>query len=892
MASTRLPGFMRLTPGGRLGPFEIVGAIGAGGMGEVYRGRDASLSRDVAIKVLPAAMAAEPERLARFRREAQVLASLNHPNIAHVHGFEAATLPDGSTAHFLTMEMVEGEDLAERLKRGAIPVEESIAIAKQIAEGLEEAHEHGIIHRDLKPANVKVTPGGKVKILDFGLAKALEGDPASSAANSQLSHSPTMSRHMTEAGMIMGTAAYMSPEQARGKAVDKRADIWSFGVVLFEMLSGARLFAGETVSDTLAAVLKTDPDWSLLPKDAPPHLRGLLRRCLDRDAAKRLRDIGEARLWLDGFGRATATDDATLATPRASERTRLVSWGIALIAVAAVAFQASRGGKADGPRPLLRTELALPQDVEFFGGPTASADGTRVAFVGVGEGVRSLYVRNLSEPDFRRVPGTETAVNGWLSEDGRRVAVITNDTKVKVVHLETGVIDTLATGGSIYSAPSWMKDGSVVFSRGTAIVRRRPSGDETVIATAKVAEGEVLLTWPVLVGEESGVIFVGRRSTENSIRTRLEWSSIDGAGRRQVAEDVTQVILASRDRIVFVRDGAMFAARLSKSGDTIVGVPVRLSDAASMSPLGGVAATVSASGALFTAPASIVSGRLVLTSMSGIVRPVGSVERGFMNPRLSPDGRLIAFSDAGVVWTYDPDRGTVARVTADSEPTIGFPMWAKDGRSLYVRSPTGIRIQRADGEGAPKPLPNTNETDYPSTLSADGSTLYFLRLSAATGGDIYATPAQGGEVKPFLATPAYEGGPQVSPDGRWLLYVSNESGRMQVYVRPLSGADRKWGVSSADSIQAIWSRDGGQVFYRSGQKLLAVSVSVAGSGPDAELRLGAPRELFERRQAYGQNLTIPNYSLSVDGKEFLMVESDGRGRYLTMVLNWLDHLPQ
>jgi hypothetical protein len=327
----------------------------------------------------------------------------------------------------------------------------------------------------------------------------------------------------------------MSPEQAKGKPVDKRADIWAFGVVLFEMLAGKRLFEGETISDVLAAVLTRDPDWPALPSNVSAPTRRLVARCLERDPRRRLRDIGEARLWLDGFGRAAATDDTTLATTRAAERTRLVPWGIALVAVALVAFQASRHGEADGPRPLLRTELALPQDVEFFGGPTASADGSRVAFVGVGEGVRSLYVRNLSEPDFRRVPGTETAVNGWLSEDGRRIAVVTNDTKVKVVDLETGVIDTLATGSSIYSAPAWMKDGSVVFSRGTAIVRRRPSGDETVIATANVAGGEFLLSWPVLIGDESGIIFVGRRSSEQSIRTRLEWSSIDGGGRRLVA---------------------------------------------------------------------------------------------------------------------------------------------------------------------------------------------------------------------------------------------------------------------------------------------------------------------------------------------------------------------
>ncbi|HRB13927.1 MAG TPA: serine/threonine-protein kinase, partial [Vicinamibacteria bacterium] len=325
---------MSCPPGTRLGPYHVTAAIGAGGMGEVYRARDTTLNRDVAIKVLPAALAADTERLARFKREAQVLASLSHSNIAHVYGFEAATLPDGSTAHFLAMELAEGEDLSERLKRGAIPVDEAIGIAKQIAEGLEEAHERGIIHRDLKPANIKLTPDGKVKILDFGLAKALEGESGASGANSQLSHSPTISRHMTEAGMIMGTAAYMSPEQARGKPVDKRADIWAFGVVLFEMLTGERLFAGETVSDTLAAVLKTDPDWKQLPGETPAALNTLLRRCLERDPRQRLRDIGDARIFLSDPGDAHE-DRAPARVPTtspASPARRAMPWlaGVAL----------------------------------------------------------------------------------------------------------------------------------------------------------------------------------------------------------------------------------------------------------------------------------------------------------------------------------------------------------------------------------------------------------------------------------------------------------------------------------------------------------------------------------------------------------------------------------
>jgi len=350
---------MTLSPGTRLGHYELVAAIGAGGMGEVFRARDTHLNRDVAIKVLPASLAGDVERLARFKREAQVLASLNHPNIAQIFGFDGATLPDGSTAHFLAMELVEGEDLSERLKRGAIPVEEAIGIAKQIAAGLEEAHERGIIHRDLKPANVKVTRDGKVKVLDFGLAKALEGDPSSSGAGSQLSHSPTMSRHMTEAGMIMGTAAYMSPEQARGKAVDKRADIWSFGVVLYEMLTGERLFAGETVSDVLASVLKGDLNLSALPQSAPPRFRNLIRDCLVRDPKLRLRDIGDARLVLDRALVAPSTrEPARTARGGRFGAALLVAIGISALGVG---LGIGRATVAPVPAPTFMPRTFVPQ---------------------------------------------------------------------------------------------------------------------------------------------------------------------------------------------------------------------------------------------------------------------------------------------------------------------------------------------------------------------------------------------------------------------------------------------------------------------------------------------------------------------------------------------------
>jgi serine/threonine protein kinase len=414
--------------GETLAHYRITAAIGAGGMGEVYRATDMRLARDVAVKLLPAAVSADPERVARFEREAKLLASLNHPNIAHVYGFESATRPDGSIAHWLAMELVPGEDLAHRLRRGPIPIEEAIAVARQIAEGLEAAHERGIVHRDLKPANVKVTPDGVVKILDFGLAKAWSGDADSPVAGEPaLSHSPTMTQAHTAAGMILGTAAYMSPEQARGRSVDKRADIWAFGVVCFQMLSGRPPFEGDTVSDVLAAVLKIDPDWTTLPAGTPTRLRELLRRCLERDVRQRLRDIGEARVILSDAGLGAGSPAESPLPEAAPRRSAALPWiAAALIAVAAAATGIGVGTRLSPPPPRGVTRLSIPlppgQVLSGSGGPVVSRDGRRVAYTARdATGVTRLYVRALDHLEAGVIPESEGAHAPFFSPDGSRV---------------------------------------------------------------------------------------------------------------------------------------------------------------------------------------------------------------------------------------------------------------------------------------------------------------------------------------------------------------------------------------------------------------------------------------------------------------------------------------
>ena len=874
---------MSLIFGTRLGPYEIIAPIGAGGMGEVYRAKDTNLDRDVAIKVLPESFAMDADRVARFAREAKTLAALNHPNIAAIYGLEKA--PDLTA---LVMELVEGEDLSAHIARGAIPLADALLIAKQIADALEAAHEQGIVHRDLKPANIKVRADGTVKVLDFGLAKAM--DPAGSASGEAM-NSPTMTARNTQMGMIIGTAAYMSPEQARGKPVDKRADIWAFGVVMFEMLSGRRLFAGDEITDVLARVLERDPDWTLLAATSPPALRHLLERCLTKDPKARLRDIGDARHTLNELiaGRPGSVTISANAIPgvgaparTATSRIRsLAPWLVAAAFATLAGIQWARqiSAPALDARPL-RVELGLPEGVEFYTSPRISRDRRRVMFIGNREGIRQAYVRDLDQADARPLPGTEGSVQAAFSPDGKWAVVVTAEARLRRVSLETGGAEDLAgTTVDIVGGLSVTESGRILLGQVTKLAWvALTGGPVTQIVAIDKAGGEASLAGPIATPDGQTVLFTSWTGSVGA-RPRIEAVSINGGGRRVLIEDASYVVAISADRLVFQRGSSVYAVPFDPVRAEVTGTAAKLTDEVGISPTSGLAADITSTGDLLFADTRTSTGRLSWVSLDGVDRPINAPVRAYNNPRVSPDGRMVAFSDGLSIWTTDTARGSQSKISTGTDALTGFPVWSLNGEYLFFRSASGVLRIRADGEGKAELVRGTLRQDYPNAMSPDGTSLLMTRITADTSGDVMLIPLAGGEAVPVVATPAYEGGAQFSPDGKWVTYVSNSSGRMEVYIRPTNGTQRT-PVSTSGGLGALWSRDGKRIFFRTGQKFMVVDVTTSPS-----VQLSAPRLLFERRYAFGPNLTIANYSLDRDGKEFLLVSASPA--HLSLIFNWL-----
>ena len=902
---------MPLTPGTRLGSHEIVAAIGKGGMGEVFRARDTKLDRDVAVKVLPAELAQDRDRLARFEREAKLLASLNHPNIAHVYGFEGAALPDGSTAHFLAMELVEGEDLSQRLKRGAIPVDESIAIAKQIAEALEEAHEHGIIHRDLKPANVKVTPDGKVKVLDFGLAKALEGDPAKSGASSQMSHSPTMSRHMTEAGMIMGTAAYMSPEQARGKPVDKRADIWAFGVVLFEMLTGERLFTGETVSDVMASVLKGDLNLGVLPASTPPRLRLLIERCLERDPKARLRDIGEGRVELGKIGSGAAEPSGAIPAAQgvgaAKGRNRWLELSVAAAIASLVTFGLVRSlAPVPTGATVTRLSVALP-DGDALGAvnmrPLAiSRDGTHLAYVGQRDGTNRIYVRSLNEPVPTALDGTEGGESPFFSPDARWLGFFAG-AKLRKIAVSGGAAQTLADAP--YSrGGAWGDDGFIYYAPTNVggLWRISEAGGTPEEFTKKeMATGEISHRWPHVIPGTGTVLFglwTGPGDDEQHVGVKRLG---EAAHRLLVRNAGAPSYVAPLGALLYTQMGDLFAVPWTPSDNDLgravpVTMPEHPYDSGQNESAGNY--MTAADGTLVYVPGGRArrATRVVWVDRSGRVTQPPFPPRNYDTATISPDGtRAIVQSREGVVrlYLYDFARETLTPIGED-DASSQSAVWTADGsRIVYRATRKGLRNiywRPADGSGAEEML--TSKADVvqsPSSTSRDGH-IFFNETGASDrgGNGLWVMRLEGDRTpRRLLGESAGEESPAVSPDGRWFAYEAKVSARTEIFVSPFPGPGPRHQISTAGGAEPAWSGDGRELFFQAGAWLMSVSVN-----PGATFSSGPPRPLYEGRFMGSYN-SRTSWSVTPDGKRFLRiqrVETDRPFTRLELTLNWAEEI--
>jgi serine/threonine protein kinase/Tol biopolymer transport system component len=890
---------MPLSVGSRIGAYEITGALGSGGMGEVYRARDTTLHREVALKVLPEAFASDPDRLARFEREAHLLASLNHANIAAIYGLEhgpvAAFAADAASApkeagHYvraLVLELVEGPTLADRIVNGPIPLDEALPIARQIADALDAAHEQGVIHRDLKPSNIKVRPDGTVKVLDFGLAKALEPG----AASGQLSQSPTItSPAMTRAGMVLGTAAYMSPEQARGRVADTRSDVWAFGCVLFEMLTGGRTFEGDEISDTMAAVLRADPAWSRLPVDTPSSIRRLLRRSLEKDPKRRLAHIRDARLEIDE-GLTESPTAVPVPQSRSSNRER-IAWGLAILSVVvalSALFVISRQRAQPSMSQASQFSLLPPEGTVLTGATTlaVSREGRLLAFTAASPGGPSrLWVRPIDSLAARPLDGTDWAMSPFWSPDGKSIGFFAEG-RLKRVDAAGGTVQSLADV-SYPLGGTWNEEGVMLFAPGFGQpIMRIAAGGGTATPVTKV--GKDLLevhASPAFLPDNRHFLFslshgpydhdVSVGSLDNEEPTRLVHSE---AGATYVQPGYLLYVL--NDRLVAQ---PFDAAQRTLSGEA---VPVHESAVV----VGGAPFSSSDTGTLIYRRSTSAQGLVTWVDRSGKGRAAAAPAGVYDAPALSPDGKRLTFARSSPtgqdVWVHELERGITSRLTFQP-PLNNVPIWSPDGRTITfatVRS-GGLDIYQrpSNGAGTDQELVRLSGQAivFPSDWSRDGRFLMYYRTNAKTQLDTWILPLDGARQPfPLLESNFNESQGQFSPDGNWIAYVSDESGEPQVYVQSFPKQTARVQISPGGGTQPRWRRDGRELFYVAGDgTLMAVPVRTTGS-----FEAQAPRPLFTTRLQ--RTALRQSYDVSADGQRFLLYETaEGAAPTLTVVLNW------
>jgi eukaryotic-like serine/threonine-protein kinase len=891
---------MGIATGTRLGCYEVVAQIGAGGMGEVYEARDTKLGRNVAIKVLPAAFVNDPERLSRFQREARMLAALNHPNIATIYGLEHS---DG--VHFLIMELVSGETLAERIKGGPVPLEEALKIAVQIAEALEAAHGKNIIHRDLKPANVKVTPEGKVKVLDFGLAKAFAGD----GANDDPSNSPTLSAAATMQGVVLGTAAYMSPEQARGKGCDKRTDVWAFGCVLYELLTGRQAFHGETTTEILAAVLRGEPDWQALPETTPLSIRALLRRCLQKEMSKRARDAGDARIEIEEALAAPVTTELTTAAP--TKGIRALGWrglilGVGgLLLVAAVASLTAWNLKPSPPQPVTRTVINLPPGQQLAGLDSGlalalSPDGTHLAYVARQGDVQQIYLRAMDSLVANPLPGTDGAVNPFFSPDGQWVGFFAGGKLEKVPVTGGATLDLGIVGATRGAGASWGDRGIIAIAPGAASsLLQIPDAGGAVRPLAHSEKGDLTHRWPEFLPGGRAVLFTAGRSGITFSSAQIAALSVATGERRDLIQGASNPRYALSGHLVYAQGGNLVAVPFDSERLAVTGAAIPAVEGVLQSPTSGAAQySISARGSLVYVPGGIqgTQSRLAWVSRNGTEQVLAAPPHSYLFPHLSPDGRRVAVSiieQESQTWLYDLSRETLSRFTFEGSQNYNS-VWTPDGKRVAFESNNSgvpnIFWQLADGSGGLERLTTSPNINAPVSWSPDGQLLAFGEVITATGQNIWILRMNDRKVFSLHKTGFNENEARFSPDGRWLAYVSDESGRVEVYVQPYPGQGGKWQISTEGGTEPVWNRNGRELFYRSGDKMMAVDVST-----QPGFAASTPRMLFEGRYEHPP-VPLHNFDVSPDGQHFLMLkpvdQEQAAPTQINVVLNWFEELKQ
>ncbi|MDD5543057.1 MAG: protein kinase [Acidobacteriia bacterium] len=878
--------------GTNLGSYEILGPIGSGGMGEVYRARDSKLNRDVALKFLPETFVADAERLGRFEREARVLASLNHANIASIYGVE-----DSTRNKALVMELVEGPTLADRIAKGPIPIDEVLPIAKQICEGLEYAHERGVVHRDLKPANIKISIDGVVKILDFGLAKALEENVASSDPST----SPTLSHLATQAGIILGTAAYMAPEQAKGRPVDRRSDIWAFGCVLYEMLTGKPMFTGETVTDVLAAVVRAEPEWPLLPPNTPDGIHRLLRRCLQKEAKQRLQAIGDARLVLEEAA-SGAPEDRFQVVPGPTGASSARSWVVA--GALLLAFAGMAGGALlwwRSPQPLnLEVSILPPEKTRFTlmsddaSGPVAlSPDGKQIAFVASDDKSNGrIYIRSLDHKEANPVPGTEGATYPFWSADGKSLGFFSGG-KLRRVAVSGGpVLDICSVlrprGGS------WGEDGTILFAPDvtTGIFRVSAEHGATPVQVTTLSTAHTTNRWPVLLPDEKHFLYLASNHSQPlaSGTNGIYFASLDGKVNRFVVPAESNPVFA-HDHLLWVQDGTLLAQNFDPGTGRISGQAVPL-----VQTVGYCLSTwraafdASNNGVLvYQSGTATKNSELLVLGRDGQTQLALNEANRVQDIRLSPDGHSAAILVANPslnIWILNLDKGTRRRFTF--ETTTDGMAWSRDGREIYyVSLSQSYRLFReaVDGSGKKDLILESPNSLHVSDVSVDGRYLLFEQPYKTLPTTTWVMPLNsGGQPRPLINDLIGSHAGRFSPDGQWILYSTPETGHFELYATSMARGG-KLQLTSSGAIWSRWSSDGKKIFYESPDRSV---YEMPVTETSDTLQPAPPRLLFKTPELSSTSFYTISWDVSRDGQRFMVNSTDERSDEFsaTLLLNW------